>query len=313
MLGRTAGGLFWMFRYLERAENIARLLETGWHISLTSPDEVGNEWESLITTTGTGNLFFEKHDTVDAVTVVNFLLRDKDNPSSVMSCMNGARNNARMVRTALSAQVWEATNEAWMDLKARLARPATPRSLGDTLDAIRNRTAQVQGALHGTMLRNDIFNFARLGTFVERLDNTARILDVKYYVLLPSAAYVGTSVDNAQWEVILRSVSAERALRWLNGGDVTPQGIAEFLILDGRMPRSMAFCTQKIAANLAYLEHGHTTHLDSQTMAKANHERLQRLNVQDMFDQGLHEVLESAVRRNQALALQIETDFRFNE
>jgi len=313
MLGRTAGGLFWMFRYLERSENIARLLDTGWHIALTRSDDSTTEWESLITTTGTRDAFLAKHDDFEANAVVNFLLRDKENPSSVMSCITEARNNARMVRTALSSEVWEATNEAWMDLKSRLARPATPRTLGDTLAAIRNQSALVRGALHGTMLRNDIFDFARLGTFIERADNTARILDVKYYVLLPSAAFVGTTIDNAQWEVILRSVAAERAFRWLNAGDINPRDIVEFLVRDQRVPRSLAFCYAKISTNLRYLESDYAARMDSQVMADAMHERLRTKSIDMLFEEGLHEFLENAIRRTQNLALQIEKDYRFNE
>ena len=259
MLGKTAGGLFWMFRYLERSENTARLVDAGFRMALTRSSSSHDEWISVLQTAGALEAFRARHEEVGAGAVVNFLLRDPANPSSVMSVIEAARNNARLVRTALTREVWEATNECWISLKDVLARPVRERELPETLALIRQQSAFVRAAFHGTMLRNDIYDFARLGTFLERSDNTARILDVKYYVLLPSVMHVGSSLDNVQWETILRSVSAQRAYRWLNEGDISPRGIAEFLILDRRLPRSLAFCATKIADNLGYLasDYGH--------------------------------------------------------
>lgn len=311
MLGKNAGGLFWMFRYIERAENIARLLEAGWHIALTRANGGANEWQSILTTAGINTAYREKYEEYEAATVINFLLRDKTNPSSVMSAIEVARTNARMVRTALSGEVWEAVNECWMTLKTLLARPVTERSLYETLATIRNRTSVVRGALHGTMLRNDTYAFARLGTFIERADNTARILDVKYYVLLPSAAHVGTTIDNAQWEVILRSVSAEQSYHWLNGGDISPYGIAEFLILDQRMPRSLAFCYSKIGQYLELLEREYGQRQDSQIQSDKVCKRLRGTSVQAIFEDGLHEFLTEFIADTSRLANHIETDFRF--
>ena len=210
MLGKTAGGLYWMFRYLERSENTARLLEAGFRIALTRSHAAEDEWKSVVTTAGALHAYEEKYQQFEASNVINFLLRDGDNPSSVVSVIEAARSNARMVRTALTREVWEATNECWMTLKALLAGPVRERDLPAVLGTIRQQSALVRGALHGTMLRNDIYDFARIGTFLERSDNTARILDVKYYVLLPSISSVGSSLDNVQWETILRSVSSQQ-------------------------------------------------------------------------------------------------------
>ncbi|KAJ56136.1 hypothetical protein ACMU_10295 [Actibacterium mucosum KCTC 23349] len=311
MLGKTAGGLFWMFRYLERAENTARLLEAGWHMALTRSANGESEWRSIVTTAGMNVAYEERHDEYTSQNVINFLLRDKANPSSVISTIQAARSNARLVRTALSSEVWEATNECWMTLKEALARPITARNLHDILASIRFRTSVVRGALHGTMLRNDIFSFARLGTFIERADNTARILDVKYYVLLPSAAFVGTSVDNAQWEVILRSVSAERSFRWLHAGETSPLGIAEFLILDARMPRSLAFCCGQIGEHLAQLEKEYALRHDSQAQAGRICDRISSCTINSIFQDGLHEFLGEMIRDITCLSGTIEKDFRF--
>ncbi|KUP91455.1 hypothetical protein TRIHO_36180 [Tritonibacter horizontis] len=301
-----------MFRYLERAENTARLLEAGWHIALTHSDGSTNEWESIVRTAGQTVAFEAKHEEYSPQSVINFLLRDLENPSSVMASVELARSNAREVRTALSGEVWEATNECWMALKKALARPVSERNLHETLALIRNRASVVRGALHGTMLRNDIFSFARLGTFIERSDSTARILDVKYYVLLPSAAFVGSSMDNVQWEVILRSVSAERSFSWLHGGAASPQKIAEFLILDERMPRSLAFCSMKVAQYLRHLENDYQVRHESQVIAKCIAERVQDTAIDTIFQQGLHEFLGDFLLETVRLANQIEKDFRFN-
>lgn len=313
MLGKTAGGLFWMFRYLERAENTARLLEAGWHMALTRSSAQSNEWQSIVTTAGMLESYNAKHDEFTSAHVINFLLRDRDNPSSVMSCIATARSNARQVRTALSSEVWEATNECWMALKQALARPVAERNLHETLAMIRYRTSVVRGALYGTMLRNDIFAFSRLGTLVERADNTARILDVKYYLLLPSAAFVGSTIDNAQWEVILRSVSAERSYRWLNGGEISSLGIADFLIFDRRMPRSLAFCMGEAGMNLAELEHEYGMRQDSQILVERITAKIEQNTIDTVFQNGLHEFLGDFVSDTTRLSKHIEQDFRFYE
>ncbi|MWB78564.1 hypothetical protein GLS40_11045 [Pseudooceanicola sp. 216_PA32_1] len=311
MLGRTAGGLFWMFRYLERSENTARMLDTGFRIALTGSQQAESEWESIVTTSGARDLYLQKYDSFDQAHVINFLLRDKDNPSSILSSIEAARSNARMVRTALSSEVWEATNETWMLLKQTLARQVSVKNLAEVLTSVRQQSSLVRGALHGTMLRNEIFDFARIGTFVERADNTARILDVKYYVLLPSAAFVGSSMDNAQWETILRSVSAFRSFRWLNESDSSPKAIAAFLILDKRMPRSLAFCYAKLAGNLAYLSQKHAGTLPSLEIAQQTYAKLNDREIDSIFDEGLHEFLESSISDTARLASQIQEDFRF--
>ena len=312
MLGRTAGGLYWMFRYLERSENTARLIEAGLRIALTRSSDVDDEWASVVTTAGQRAAYLERHERFDASTAIDFLLRDRSNPSSIRSVVDAARTNARQVRTALTREVWEATNSTWMSVRDALARPVPQRELPRVLGLIRQESAIVRGAVLGTMMRNDIYDFARLGTFIERADNTARILDVKYYVLLPSPFHVGTSLDNVQWETILRSVSAQRAYRWQNPGEVDPMGIAEFLILDPRMPRSLAFCYRKIDDNLGYLaaDYGRQHHCH-----ELSHDLRLRLSgrpIGSIFDDGLHEFLIGCIQATVRLGQAIERDYRFS-
>ncbi len=313
MLGKTAGGLFWMFRYLERAENTARLIEAGFRIALTRPDSAEREWSSLLDTVGARSDFEAKYEGYEGGQVVDFLLRDKSNPNSVMSSIEAARNNARLVRTALTREVWEAVNEDWMVLKDVMKRPVKEADLPGVLSLIRRQSALVRGAMHGTMLRNDIFDFARIGTFLERSDNTARILDVKYYVLLPSVSQIGTSVDNIQWEMILRSVASLRSFRWLHGGEIGARDIADFLILDARMPRSLAFCVGKIAGNLSYIEKEYGADHACFKMVSDLQERLKSNSVEKIFEFGLHEFIVDFLNDNAAFAAQLESDFRFYE
>ena len=209
-------------------------------------------------------------------------------------------------------EVWEAVNGAYMTMKDKLARKVTERDLPHVLGTIRQRAALVRGMTHGTMLRNDIYDFARIGTFLERADNTARILDVKYYVLLPSVMAVGSSIDNVQWETILRSVSARNGFRMSYDGN-TPRDIAEFLILDRRMPRSLAFCTGKIRDNLNYLDESYQERKSAHDLADALANNCLQRSIDGIFDFGLHEYIEDTLRRLGALGQQIEIDYRFYE
>lgn len=311
MLGKTAAGLYWMFRYLERSENTARMLDAGFRIALTRSSAAEDEWVSVLSSASALHQYNEKYDQIDARHVIDFLLREKDNPSSVMSMMESARNNARLVRTALTREVWEATNECWMLMKDLLAHPIHEKELPAVLRNIRQQSALVRGALHGTMLRNDSYDFARIGTFIERADNTARILDVKYYVLLPSALHVGSSIDNVQWETILLSVSGRSAYHWLYEGETNPVSIANFLILDRQMPRSFAFCCSKLAENLGYLTENYNIELECHHRAEKLRQKLKHGNIHEIIDHGLHEFIQDFISENQKISHLIETDFRF--
>jgi uncharacterized alpha-E superfamily protein len=313
MLGRTAYGIFWMFRYLERAENTARLVEAGFRMALTRGSSSDDEWRSLLITLGLADAFDARFGECTGASVSNFLLRDRENPGSVLAMVENARTNARMVRTAITREVWEATNEAWMALCEALARPVREANLTDVLVLIRRQAMLVRGALEGTMLRNEIFNFARIGANLEVADNTARILDVKYHVLLPSVAWVGSTLDNAQWEMLLRSVAGERVFRWLNAGTLEPRGIAEFLICDGRFPRSLAYCYAKLASNMHGLAREHGTTLPSHALLGDAVARLKALTIAEIFDTGLHEFLGRFIADNCRIAEAIAADYRFIE
>ena len=312
MLGKTAGGIYWMFRFLERSENTARLIEAGFRIALTRSSDSVSEWKSVVTTAGVKSLYSKKHADFNSTNVVDFLLRDPSNPSSVISVIENARTNARMVRTALTTEVWEAVNETWMTLKDALKRPVKETDLPAVLGIIRRQSALVRGALHGTMMRNDIYDFAQIGTALERADNTARIVDVKYYTLLPSSSFVGSSLDHVQWETVLRSVSAHRSYRWLNDGDITSTSIAEFLILDARFPRSLAFCGKNLVENLGFLAKDYGEKTPCHQMADDLLAKLKSNDIQSIMDSGLHEFIGDFIHNNNSIGTQIELDYRFN-
>ena len=313
MLGKVAGGIYWMFRYLERSENIARLIEAGLRIALTRGGKAADEWRSLIETVGMREAYEAKYENdYSAQRVVDFMLRGKDDHCSVACMIEQARNNGRMSRASMTREVWEALNDCYYAVKEAFRHPIPQSELPNALGLVRQHSALVRGALHGTMLRNDIYDFSRLGTFIERADNTARILDVKYYTLLPHASFVGSSLDNVQWETVLRSVSAHRSFRWLGESEMTASAIADFLILDRRLPRSLSFCAKQISNNLGYLAEDYGERHKCHDMADKLRKRLKGRTINSIFDEGLHEFITGFIYDNNALGLQIERDFRFS-
>ena len=312
MLGRTANNIFWMFRYLERAENTARLLEAGHRIAMTrGGDAAHEEWKSVVSTLGLTSAYRMAHAEYTGAQVCDFVLRGRSNPESVLAMFEGARTNARLCRSSITGEVWEAINEGWMSLRELLARQVKESNLGTALAAIRRESSLARGATHGSMIRDEVYSFARAGTFIERADNTARILDMKYYVLLPSISYVGTALDTGQWEHVLRSLSGERAYRWLNAGRMDSRSIANFVILDARFPRSLAFCYAALRENLGALARLHGHEGEANTRIRDAHQDLTGKDVEAIFDQGLHEFLLEFIASNQGVSDAIAREYRF--
>ena len=234
MLSRTADNLFWIARYMERAETAARLLEVGSRIALL-PSAAGyrNEWDSLLQASGNADAFARKYGDPVQRNIESFLFFDRDNPSSVASCITTARENGRIVRTALTTQVWDALNTAFQELRQLERTPRSELELSRLTEWTMRHAAMVRGAIEATLLRNDGWDFLNIGYSLERADNTARLMDVKYYVLLPRVEFVGSGLDNYQWTTLLRAMSAHRAFHWAYGGEVTAAKIADFLIRRG--------------------------------------------------------------------------------
>lgn len=281
-------------------------------MSLTRARTAESEWESVLTTAGTRDLYLQGHDRFSTRGVTEFLIADKDNPSSLFRSIAAARENARMTRTALTRDVWEAINETWLQFKRDHADLRHRTDLQDLLSSVRQQSALVRGSINGTMLRNDIFRFVILGAMIERADNTARVLDTKYYVLLPSSASVGSSLDRVQWEMILRSASAERSFHWLYGGEINPAAIVDFLIHDVRLPRSIAYCYDEIVATLSALEQEYGKRTPAHDLAASHEAHITSSTSDVIVGSGLHEFLIDLIARNAALSGQIEQDYRFS-
>jgi uncharacterized alpha-E superfamily protein len=315
MLGRTANDLFWMSRYMERAENMARLLEVGYRIALLPREGHGQdeEWLSTLRSAGCEKGFLAKYGGYDTKDVVNYILFDADNPSSVYSCLATARRNARAQRTALTREMWESLNSAWLEFSAIDASSMAPDALPPLLDWIKARSALFRGTLLNTILRNDTFYFNQLGTFLERADNTARILDVKYYVLLPHNEIVGGEIDSVQWAAILRSVSAHRSYRWVYKDSYKPWRIADYLILNRQMPRSLRSCYEEIMLALVELGHFYGAVNGPQTLASDILRSLADGDMDDIFQSGLHEFLADFIARNNKLGSQISATYHFTD
>ena len=309
LLGRTANGLFWMQRYIERAENMARLLDAGLRLSLTNLSAEPDEWQSVLVSAGVETGYLAKYQSFEPNQIVDYMLRDFDNPSSVLSSMGIARTNGRMVRTALTRETWEAINESWLILRQHLSKPVD--DLPAVLDLVKARTALIRGSFYGTMLRNPIFDFCNLGTFVERADNTARILDVKYWVLMPTHSSVGSSLDNYQWGSILRSVSALRSYAWEYDADLRAVDIIDFLLLNRRMPRSLAYSYRCINDSLDYLARAYGQERECHATARAISTRLEQHSVTEILETGLHQFLETLIVDNNRLSNEIARDFSF--
>ncbi|MBZ8134844.1 hypothetical protein CLD20_16325 [Afifella sp. IM 167] len=314
MLGRVASSLFWMSRYIERAENIARLCEAGFRISLTPSIGGGHkeEWLSTLQSAGVIDGYKDAYDEVTGESAINYLLFDERNHSSVRSSLTAARTNARIVRTKLTRDMWETLNDTWMGMQAVSPHQMTNARLPDFLDWIRERTAQFRGALLGTILRDEGYYFCQFGAFMERADNTARILDVKYYVLLPDHQSVGGPIDNYQWETILRAVSAHRSYRHVFHEDYKPWRIAEFVILRPEMPRSLRFCYDWLNVTAEGITEIYGEERPTAELIRSTHRLLKHSDMGAIFQNGLHEFLTDFIDRNNRVTTGLASDFYFN-
>jgi uncharacterized alpha-E superfamily protein len=311
MLSRTADNLFWLARYVERAEYLARILDAAYRLSSlpASYGGVTTEWESAVETAGCGPAFFAQHDEANERTVTEFLAFSPDNPSSVRNCFEMARSNARGVRTALTAEMWSTINDAWLQLKhydpSRMSREEVARFL----EWVKGVSLVFDGSAYRTMLRNDAYAFARLGLFLERADNTARILDVKYHVLLPPSESVGGSLDYFQWTAILRAVSALTAYHWVYKESLKPWLVADLLTLNVQMPRSLASCYENLSRNLDELAQVYGRQGPAQRLVRVTQSRLQNLRIDEVFQSGLHDFVTDFITDNNNLSAAIAEQY----
>ncbi|MBO9714634.1 alpha-E domain-containing protein [Sphingomonas sp.] len=310
MLSRTAAALYWLGRYLERADFIARLVEATIRLDALSARPAGEAaWASALAVSYTDEAFALTEKPVDQAHVARFLTIDSSHPGSIVRCLDMARNNARAVRTALTREAWTAINRAWLMFHNRASTGGSNATL-NLLEQVKGETRGFEGAIH-RMMRNEATLLIQLGAAIERADNTARLLDVKYHLLLPEGEPVGGVVDRDQWTTILQTVSAVTAYRWLYSEGLTPANVIDLLISRFELPRSLAACIEETMSLLSAL--GKRTGLQGEAdrMARARMARMQRVRTHDVIVAGLHEYLEAFVSENAELDGAVARQFRF--
>lgn len=309
MLSRSAENLYWMSRYIERAENTARLLDLSYRMSLmpAAEPEESLYWRPAIEIGNDPAAFGAQYGEASQGNVLQFTVLDRSNPSSVYSCIRAAHENALAERTRIGSEMWEALKETWLAVADLDGARLDTWGLRAFFDWVKSRSHLFRGATVGTALQDDAFHFIRIGTFIERADGTARILDMKYHVLLPSGEQVGGSVDYYQWGALLRSVGAFRAYRNVYRREIAPWRVAELLILHPAFPRSLAACLGEVDRTLGLL--APSERLECVRLAGELCADLRCGKIDDIFRNGLHEFLADFIGRNNRLAGQLQGDF----
>lgn len=313
MLSRTADHLFWMSRYTERAENTARMLNVSYETSLLPQSAAVAQagWEGLLSISELIPAYKSRHGALEPQRVLEFMVRDGGNPSSILSCLRAARENARAVRGALTTEVWETQNQTWLELQRHLEGSAFERDPGQFFEWVKYRSHLSRGVVLGTMLQDEAFHFLRMGTFLERADNTARLLDVKFHAMqndfLGHASERHQENDFYHWSAILRSVSAFEVYRKVYRDVITPGRVADLLILRRDMPRSLHACMREVVDNLALLANAQS----AETRRRAGRllADLQYGRIDEILATGLHAFLTQFLDRVNDLGSGISRDF----
>lgn len=321
MLSRTADHLYWMARYTERAENLTRLLDVTWQMSLVpqSIEDQNRNWNAILVLNSLEAAFAARYPAVNADNVLRFMLFDDANPSSIYGCLRAARENAHAVRGTLSAETWEATNATWIELRAMRFDQIMAGGVGEFFEWVKLRAAQTRGVTFGTMLQDEALHFLRLGGLLERADNTARILDVKFNVEGQSQQQNNGSselegvidsdgvTDYYHWGALLRSLSAFEVYRKVYRDVITPARVAELLMLRHDMPRSLHSCIDGVVKTLALVANGQSA--DTERRAGLLHAQLHYALIDDVLDDGLHNYLTTFLERIYELGDCIGRDF----
>ena len=308
MLSRVADRIFWMSRQMERAENMARILGVTSDLAVFGTREV--QQQNLIaplTITDTGEDFFARYGSLSLKNLIEFHALDAQNPSSIYSCLRLARESAHEVRWQITSEMWETLNATWIEMRGIRRERLDGAGATSFFDRVKERSHLFRGVTYGTIVRGEAFDFSRIGTFLERADNTARILDVKYHILLPSVADVGGALDYYQWTALLRSVSSFETYRTLYRDQILPIKVAELLILERRMPRSLAACLEQITIALGRIRGQQDA--PAKRLASELNARLTHAHIEEIFQDGLHEYLEKCLEDFAALGVRIQRSY----
>ncbi len=307
MLSRVANSIYWLARYIERAENVARSIDVNLQLQLDLPGEV-RPWEPVIQIAGNADDFFKKYAHASFENALTFLTFDKENPSSIISCVAAARENARCVRERISSELWIAINQFYL----KLSDPEMPKQVLAAPHAfyssVKEFSQLTAGIIQGTMSHDVAWNFTHLGTLLERADQTSRILDVKYYILLPDVSMVGMALDTVQWNAVLKSVGAYEMFHRRNS-DVTPHNVAEFLLLSEDFPRSLRYCLEKAELCLKNIAFPIKSNAESIRLLGKLRSDISFTTIEEIIDHGLHEQIEKVQIRLNELGNQIWKDF----
>ncbi|WP_372980555.1 alpha-E domain-containing protein [Marinobacter sediminum] len=307
MLSRAASSLFWMARYLERAESQARQLDVSLNMALIDVPEDRTEQLSVpLLVSGTYDEFFQHHEEITPQNLIDFLLLNDQHPASVFNYIRNARDNALHVRGNLSADVWETINRAWLDLKVLQQEGVTESNASSVFDWIRERSHMFRGAAYGTLLRNDAFHFLRLGTIIERADTTARVLDIRH-VMATKAMQEQATQSFFEWTALLNSLAAFEAYQNTYGHSLDPTSVAELLILSHELPRSLHSCLEEIAGLLERVESGSAQR--ARRMASSLYANIRFGDTAYIEERGLHDYLVDFLARIQRIAGQIQKDY----
>ncbi len=313
MLSRTANDLYWMSRHTERAENTARMLDVTYRMSLLpyrimEPGEKWAEpWALPLIITGLATSYYQRYSELSAENVLHFMVLDASNSTSIYASLQIARENARAQRGAITIEMWESLNETWLEMRGKSFADIHSSGVSRFFDWVKDRSHLFRGITFGTMIRDEAYSFIRLGTFIERADNTARILDAKYHTLLPSVDEVGGAVDYYQWSALLRSVSAFSSYRKIYRDVITPLKVAELLILRDDIPRSLHACMNAIYEILQAL--CDEDRLEPERLAGEIHAHLHYGKTERIFKTGLHEYLIEFLDQIDALDVELNKHF----
>jgi uncharacterized alpha-E superfamily protein len=308
MLSRTADHLYWMSRYIERAESLARMVDAHYRMSLLphSPEELAESLQATMKALHMEEAFKEKHVSVEPRAVFEFVSLDRDYGGSIYSCLRVARENARAVRGSLTSELWETLNSTWLDARAQVARRASQIDIGQFVEWVKERSHLTRGVAIGTMMRDEAFHFSRIGTFLERADSTARILTAHQDDLVPGAD-AGVVPDPYQWSVLLRALSAFEVYRRVYREVITPSRVAQLLILRDDMPRSLLRCCKEVYNNLKSVANEHSA--ETERRAGEMHAMLHFARMEEITARGLPQFLEQFLDKLQDLGSRIASDF----
>lgn len=310
MLSRVAESVFWISRYLERAENVARFVDVNYNLTLGDSSSLAEQWSPLIYTTGDHELFDEKYGEPSRKNALQFLLFDADNPNSILSCVSKARENARTVREILPSSIWEELNRFYMMVRQASEAGDACRQPYDFCESVRTASQLMIGIKSSSMLHDEAWSFMQMGQFLERADKTSRIVDVQYFLLLPRVQDVGSSIDIVRWSSLLKSADALDMYRRIHGR-IVPEKVAEFLILDPQFPRSMRFCVNRVQDCLVSMRKYDPLReeLACEKLSSQLTNRLDTVAIAEIIEQGMHAFIDQFQGAINSLGNVVHADF----